>query len=477
MNSKATPLIVIILAAGKGTRMNSSLPKVLQDLRGRALLDHVLDTAQLAKPEKILVVAGHGADLVKDLAGQRTTAVEVVIQEPQLGTGHAVAQCLDSLEHFNGVVAVLSGDVPRLDPGTVISLNEAIGKDGAAVSVLTGRITNPAGYGRILRDQDQMAISIREHKDLEPGQEKIDEVNFGVYAFDAKFLREELPKLRNTNAQGEYYLTDLIGAAVSSGLGVTTRTLKDPNEARGINTIGELAEMERSMNRSHLETLMETGVRIMDPDRTWIDDTVTVGPNTVIYPSVFLHGKTTVGSGCIIRPGAVITDTDIGDGVEILPYCVIADSTINDGAIIGPFAHLRPGNEIGPSTKVGNFVEMKKVIMGEGSKVSHLTYVGDAKLGKDVNIGAGCVTCNYDGFNKYQTVIEDGVFVGSGTMMVAPVTLGKGSLVGAGSTVTDDVPPDALAVSRAAQSVKEGWAARRRERLSNPEVNPEEDKD
>jgi bifunctional UDP-N-acetylglucosamine pyrophosphorylase/glucosamine-1-phosphate N-acetyltransferase len=306
MSSKATPLAVIILAAGKGTRMNSSRPKVLQDLRGRTLLDHVLDTAQLAKPEKILIVAGHGADLVKDLVGQRKTVVEVVIQEPQLGTGHAVAQCLDSLENFDGVVAVLSGDVPRLDPETVISLNEAIGKDGAVVSVLTGRIDDPTGYGRILRDQDQMATSIREHKDLEPGQESIDEVNFGVYAFDARFLREELPKLQNNNAQGEYYITDLISAAVESSLKVTTRTLEDPDEARGINKIRELAEMERAMNRTHLEKLMEAGVRIVDPDRTWIDDTVTVGPDTIIYPTVFLHGTTSIGSNCIIRPGAVI---------------------------------------------------------------------------------------------------------------------------------------------------------------------------
>jgi len=469
MSPKAAPLAVIILAAGKGTRMNSSLPKVLQDLRGRTLLDHVLDTAQVAKPEKILVVAGHGADLVKELVDHRTTAVEIIIQEPQLGTGHAVAQCLDSLEQFDGIVVVLSGDVPRLDSGTVSELYQSIEDDGAAVSVLTGRITDPTGYGRILRNQDQVATSIREHKDLEPGQEMIDEVNFGVYAFDAKFLREELPKLRNTNAQGEYYLTDLIGAAVESGLAVTTRTLENPNEARGINTIGELAEMEKTMNLTHVKKLMETGVRVVDPDQTWIDDTVTVGPDTVIHPAVFLHGETSIGSGCVIRPGAVITDTKIGDRVEIQPHCVITGSDISDDATVGPFAHLRPGNEIGSSTKIGNFVEMKKVVMGEGSKVSHLTYVGDATLGKNVNIGAGCVTCNYDGFNKYQTVIEDGVFVGSGTMMVAPVTLGKGSLVGAGTTLTMDVPPDALAVARAEQSIKEGWAAKRRERLSKSE--------
>ena len=454
--------------------MNSSRPKVLQELRRRALLDHVLDTARSAGPEKTIVVAGHGGELVSDLADQRSESIEIVIQEPQLGTGHAVAQCLESLEQFDGVVVVLSGDVPRLDPGTVLSLNEAIAQDQATISVLTGRIESPEGYGRILRGQDGTVTAIREHRDLEPGQETVDEVNFGVYAFDARFLREELPELDNNNAQGEYYLTDLIGVAVESGLTVTTRTLKDPNEALGINTVKELSEMERAMNRSYLDRLIEAGVRIIDPDRTWIDETVTVGPETTIYPSVFLHGQTSIGSRCIIRPGAVITDASIGDEVEILPYCVITASEISNNSVIGPFAHLRPGNEIGPSTKIGNFVEMKKVVMGEGSKVSHLTYVGDAELGLEVNIGAGCVTCNYDGFSKFKTIIEDGVFVGSGTMMVAPVTLGKGSLVAAGSTLTKDVPPDALAVARAQQSVKEGWAAERRERLTGGE---KEDKD
>ncbi|MDT8396055.1 MAG: bifunctional UDP-N-acetylglucosamine diphosphorylase/glucosamine-1-phosphate N-acetyltransferase GlmU [bacterium] len=469
MSFKTASLAVIVLAAGKGTRMSSSVPKVLHELRSRPLLDHVLDAAQGLDPGKIIVVTGQGGGQVQDLVAQRKEPIQVVIQEPQLGTGHAVAQCLDSLKGPEGIVAVLSGDVPRLGTGTVISLYQAVSGEGAAVSVLTGRIGDPAGYGRILRDQDGKVTGIREHRDLAPGQEDIDEVNFGVYAFDAAFLREELPKLKNANAQGEYYLTDIIGTAATTGRTVATRTLEDPNEARGINTLRELAEMEREMNRSHLEKLMAAGVRIVDPERTWIDDTVTVGPDTVIYPSVFLHGQSSVGSGCIIRPGAVITDTVIGDRVEIRPYCVITGSAISDDAAIGPFAHLRAGSEIGPSARIGNFVETKKAVIGEGSKVSHLTYVGDAELGRGVNIGAGCVTCNYDGFNKYRTVIEDGVFVGSGTMLVAPVTLGKGSLVGAGSTVTADVPPDALAVSRAHQSVKEGWAARRRARLTGAE--------
>jgi bifunctional UDP-N-acetylglucosamine pyrophosphorylase/glucosamine-1-phosphate N-acetyltransferase len=466
MSVKTTPLVAVVLAAGKGTRMNSDLPKVLHQLRGRALLDHVLDAAARLDPEKTVVVAGHGAGQVQSLIRPRKNPIEIVIQEPQLGTGHAMAQCLQTLEGFEGVVVVLSGDVPRLRSETVSSLIQAVSGEGAAVSVLTGRIENPAGYGRILRAKDGQVFEIREHRDLAPDLETVDEVNFGVYAFDAAFLRKELPELKYTNVQGEYYLTDLIGVAAGSARPVATRTLDDPEEARGINTFKELTAMEKEMNRNHLEKLMAAGVRILDPERTWIDDTVTVGPDTVIHPSVFLHGQTTIGSGCIIRPGAVITDARIGDRVELLPYCVITDSTINDDAIVGPFAHLRPGNEIGPSTKIGNFVEMKKVVMGEGSKVSHLTYVGDAELGLKVNIGAGCVTCNYDGFHKHRTVIEDGVFVGSGTMMVAPITLGKGSLVGAGSTVTTDVPPDALVLSRAHQSIKEGWAAERRNRLT-----------
>lgn len=460
------PLISIILAAGKGTRMKTSLPKVLHTLGGRTLLDYVLDSAADLGSSKIIVVAGHGADLVKEVIGKRSEGIEIVLQEPQLGTGHAVAQCLDTLAGFEGTVVVLSGDVPGLKPDTVRELVQARIDRNAALSVLTGHLDAPTGYGRVVRGSDGEILEIREQKDLSEGQDRITEVNLGVYAFESSFLSRELPDIGSDNAQGEYYLTDLIASAVKKGSGAAAHLTPDPSEALGINTLKELAGVDKMMNQSYLDKLMESGVQIIDPDNTWIEDSVQIAPDTVIHPTVFLHGKTAIGAGSVIRPGAVITDSTIGKRVEVRPYCVITDSTIADDAAVGPFAHLRPGSEVGESAKIGNYVEIKKAVIGKGSKVSHLTYVGDAELGEGVNIGAGCVTCNYDGFNKYRTVIEDGVFVGSGTMMVAPVTLGKGSLVAAGSTLTKDVPPDALAIARGQQSAKEGWAAERRAKLA-----------
>lgn len=461
-----SPLLTIILAAGKGTRMKTSLPKVLHTLRGRHLIDHVLDTASRAGPGRVIVISGHGADAVAASIRRRTGQYEMVIQEPQLGTGHAVAQCLGGLAGFDGTVLVLSGDVPKLRPETVEGLIRSRLETGSDISILTGYLADPTGYGRIIRDPGGKVTGIREQRDLHPDQESINEVNLGVYAFDAVFLTRELPKLRNDNAQGEYYLTDLVGAAVRSGSGAVTFAAEDHTEALGINTLLELSEMETNMNREYLKKLMDSGVRILDPARTWIDDTVTVEADVVIHPTAFLYGTTTVGAGSVIGPGAVITDSLIGRDVEIRPYCVITGSKVGDQAAVGPFSHMRAGTEIGPSARIGNYVETKMAVIGENSKVSHLTYVGDAELGNNVNIGAGCVTCNYDGFNKYRTVIEDGVFVGSGTMMVAPITIGKGSLVAAGSTLTKDVPPDSLAIARSHQSEKQGWAAKRREKLA-----------
>jgi bifunctional UDP-N-acetylglucosamine pyrophosphorylase/glucosamine-1-phosphate N-acetyltransferase len=461
------PLITIVLAAGKGTRMNSPLPKVLHTLRGRPLLGHVLDTASDLGPGKVIVIAGYEADTVRSAVEERSGDYEVIIQEPQAGTGHAVTQCMDHLAGFDGTVIVLSGDVPGLRPETVKDLARVRIDTDSAVSILSGHFEDPFGYGRIIRGAQGEVLEIREQKDLSKDQVEINEVNLGVYAFDSSFLTRELPNLSSDNAQGEFYLTDLAEAAARSGSKAVTHTIGDHSEALGINTLEELSEVEKRMNREYLEMLMNSGVRIVDPERTWIDETVSIEPDAVIHPTAFLYGQTRVGAGSVIGPGAVITDSSIGRNVEIKPYCVITGSSIDEGAEVGPFAHMRPGSEIRKSGKIGNFVETKKAVIGEGSKVSHLTYVGDAELGQNVNIGAGCVTCNYDGFNKYRTVIEDGVFVGSGTMMVAPITLGKGSLVAAGSTLTKDVPPDALAIARSQQSAKEGWASARREKLTN----------
>jgi bifunctional UDP-N-acetylglucosamine pyrophosphorylase/glucosamine-1-phosphate N-acetyltransferase len=460
--------VIIVLAAGKGTRMKSSVPKILRRLRGKSLLDRVLDSAGRVNPSRIIVLTGHGTEYVRESIKRRTDrdTIEIILQEPQLGTGHAAAQCLGALDETEGTVLILSGDTPMVHPETLRRLTEARTTAGAAVAILSGVLPDPTGYGRVLRDDAGGILEIREQKDLSPGQEKVREVNLGIYSFDAAFLKRELPRLSNDNAQGEYYLTDLVQAASADGSGVVTCSADDPGEALGINTLSELSAMEEAMNRDYLKTLMDSGVRIVDPDQTWIEESVTVDPDVEIRPMCFLSGSTRIGTGSTIGPGAVIANTTIGRNVTILPFCVINDSEVDDGASVGPFAHLRPGSHLCQSSKIGNFVETKKSVIGEGSKVSHLSYVGDSELGRKVNIGAGCVTCNYDGYAKYRTIIEDGVFVGSGTMMVAPVTLGRGSLVAAGSTITKDVPADSLAVARSQQAIKEEWAAQRREKLS-----------
>jgi bifunctional UDP-N-acetylglucosamine pyrophosphorylase/glucosamine-1-phosphate N-acetyltransferase len=459
-------VMTVILAAGKGTRMNSSRPKVLHQLRGRSLVYYTLDLARSISSDRILMVLGHEADMVRANVEDVYSGVEYVVQKPQLGTGHALLQCLLHLEGFQGKVLVLSGDVPTLTADALKYLLKAQINNAAEMAVLTSFPPDPTGYGRIIRDQAGGTIAIREQKDLNPGEERIGEVNMGIYLFKAAFLVRELPLLTNDNAQGEYYLTDLVQAAVARGKTVSTFILKDPEEALGINSLLELSDMEKRMRDDTLRKLMEKGVRIIDPSTTYVDESVEVEADAVLHPMTFLYGATRIGSGTVIHPGAVVTDSVIGSNVQILPHSVINESRIDDGASVGPFARLRPGNHIGPNAKIGNFVEIKKTVLGEGSKVSHLTYVGDAHLGKNVNIGAGSVTCNYDGFSKHQTVIEDGVFVGSGTMMVAPVVLGSNSIVGAGSTITKDVPPDSLALGRARQEVKEGWARRWREKIA-----------
>ncbi|TNF49416.1 UDP-N-acetylglucosamine diphosphorylase/glucosamine-1-phosphate N-acetyltransferase [bacterium] len=459
-------LLTVVLAAGKGTRMNSSRPKVLHQLRGRPMAYYTLDLALSISSDRILMVLGHEADVVRAKVEGAYPGVEYVVQEPQLGTGHALLQCLSQLEGFHGNVLLLSGDVPALTTETLENLLETQTSGETETTVLTAVLPDPTGYGRIIRDQAGGVVAIREQKDLNPGEESIGEVNMGVYLFNAAFLVRELPLLSNENAQGEYYLTDLVQASVEAGEKVSTLSLKDPEEALGINTLLELSDMEKRMKEDTLRKLMEGGVRIIDPSTTYVDESVKVEGDALLHPMVFLYGSTRIASGAVIHPGAVITDSVIERNVEVFPHSVIDESHIGEGAVVGPFARLRPGNVIGPGGKIGNFVEVKNSRFGEGSKVSHLTYIGDSQLGRNVNVGAGSVTCNYDGFSKHQTVIEDGVFVGSGTMMVAPVVLGSNSIVGAGSTITEDVPPDSLALGRARQEVKEGWARRFREKIT-----------
>jgi bifunctional UDP-N-acetylglucosamine pyrophosphorylase/glucosamine-1-phosphate N-acetyltransferase len=464
-NSDVNSLKVVILAAGKGTRMRSSLPKVLHTLGGKPLISYTLSLAADLAARKTVLVLGHRAQLVQS-STQDIDKYEIVIQDPQQGTGHALLQCLDFFTGFTGTVLVLSGDVPMLLPETVNGILESHRQRGAAVTVLTSNLKDPDDYGRIIRDEDTKPVAIREQKDLLHGEDRITEVNMGVYAFDAPFLARELPRLSNDNAQGEYYLTDLVLAASGSGMTVTTHTLKDPDQALGINTLAELANMEVVMQNEILTKLMDSGVRIMDPATTYVDKTVKIEADVVLHPMTFLQGETTIGTGSVIHPGAVISDSILGEDVTVRPYSVINSSILEKGADVGPFAHLRPGTHLKEDSRIGNFVEVKKSTIGRGSKASHLTYIGDSDLGEGVNIGAGTVTCNYDGFSKHNTVIEDGVFIGSGTMLVAPVRIGNNSIVAAGSTITRDVPPEALGIARGKQTVKENWAPEFRQKAA-----------
>ncbi len=458
-----SPLMAVILAAGKGTRMNSKIPKVLHTLGGKQLIKHALSQAGEISADRILVVLGHRADLV-EAAVKDLENCEIVIQEPQLGTGHALLQCLDLIRGFSGTVLVLSGDVPLLSRKNLEDLLKEHRKSSAAVTVMTSILGDPEGYGRIIRDGSGRAVAIREQRDLTEGQEKINEGNMGVYAFESRFLTEELPRLGNDNAQGEYYLTDLVLAASETGKTVSTCVIEDPAQAMGINTLAQLAAMEVVMKKEILAKLMDSGVRIIDPETTYVDETVRIESDVILHPMTFLYGKTRVGSGSVIHPGAVIKDSIIGPEVEVKPYSVIEKSIIDTGAVVGPFAHLRPETRLMEGSKIGNFVEVKKSTIGKGSKASHLTYIGDSQLGEGVNVGAGTVTCNYDGFSKHKTVLGDGVFIGSGTMLVAPVQVGKGAITAAGSTITSDLPPDSLGIARSKQTVKDDWAPKFRER-------------
>ncbi|UCF31182.1 MAG: bifunctional UDP-N-acetylglucosamine diphosphorylase/glucosamine-1-phosphate N-acetyltransferase GlmU [bacterium] len=446
--------------------MKSNLPKVLHKLGGKPLIEYPLHLAKSVNSERILVVIGSQSEMVRKAIEHRHGNAEFVLQEPQRGTGHALMQCLKHLAEHRGPVLVMSGDVPGLSGETLEGLLRSHVKEAASLTVLTAVLEDPTGYGRIVRDGSGHPLSVVEQKDLQADQEPIKEINAGVYVFDSAFLIDELPSLSDENVQGEFYLTDLVEAAGRTSRKILTVQLAEPTEARGINTLSELAEVEKEMRDSILRKLMENGVRIVDPSSTFVDDSVTIGSDAVIHPCTFIYGNTRIGSGTVVFPGAVITDSVVGKNAEIRPYSVIIEAEIADGAAIGPFAHLRAGSVIGQKARVGNFVEVKKSVLGEGTKVSHLTYVGDATLGREVNIGAGCVTCNYDGFAKHRTTIQDGVFVGSGTMMVAPVTLGTNCMVAAGSTITHDIPEDSLAIARARQEIKKGWTVKWRKKMT-----------
>ncbi|MGH9456427.1 MAG: bifunctional UDP-N-acetylglucosamine diphosphorylase/glucosamine-1-phosphate N-acetyltransferase GlmU [Thermoanaerobaculia bacterium] len=455
-------LEVVILAAGLGKRMKSRRVKVLHRAGGRPLVHHVIDLARSVSTAKPILVVGHQReDVERECAG----LAEFAVQDEQLGTGHAVLQT-ETLIRDRGVegarVLVLSGDVPLTRPETIRRLVDEHERGGNGITVLTMRLPDPALYGRVLRGTDGTVERIVEAKDASEIEAAIDEVNAGIYVFDAALLFDALRGLSAENAQGEYYLTDVIAAAVRATRRVGAVVADDPLEALGVNSRAELGAVETELNRRAVARLMDAGVTFRNPQAVSIDSTVEIGEDSAVYPFVVLEGKTTIGRECVIEPGVHLVDVRIGDGVHVKTGTVAEESEIGDGATVGPYAHLRPGTRLGTKTKVGNFVETKKAVFGDGAKASHLSYIGDAEVGADVNIGAGTITCNYDGVRKHKTVLEDGVFIGSDTQLVAPVRVGRGAYVGAGSTVTKDVPPDALALSRTPQKNIEGWAKKKR---------------
>ena len=449
---------VVILAAGLGTRMKSGIAKALHLLAGQPLVRHVLRAAAEVGPEKIILVLGHQAGQVRNAVGDR--AVELVLQTEQLGTGHAVQQASQAIREASGPVVVLCADTPLLTGGTLKAIIDLHSKSRAAITVLTTQREDPFGYGRVVRNQSGVR-RIVEEKDATPAQKRIREVNSGIYCFDRKFLLSSLTSLGKNNAQGEYYLTDTIALAKKQKKKVIALLCKDPIEVMGVNSRYDLSLAEAVMrDRTNRKWMLE-GVTLLDPDTIFIGSEAVLGRDVVLYPSVRIEGKTQIGDECTLYPGSRIIDSVVGADVTVKDCCVIEASSIAAGASIGPFAHLRPKSVIGEKVKIGNFVEVKKSTFGEGSKASHLSYIGDATIGKDVNIGAGVITCNYDGFEKHPTVIEDGVFVGSDAQLVAPVTIGRGAVVAAGATITRDVPAGALAISRAPQENREGYASGR----------------
>ncbi|HDP89831.1 MAG TPA: UDP-N-acetylglucosamine diphosphorylase/glucosamine-1-phosphate N-acetyltransferase [Thioalkalivibrio sp.] len=446
-------LAVVILAAGQGTRMRSRLPKVLQPLAGRPLLDHVIGRARALEPAAIHVVYGHGADAVQAAFAHQDDLLWE-LQAEQLGTGHAVAQALPGIRDED-VVLVLYGDVPLTAPATLERLIHAL--EAHALALLTVNLADPTGYGRILRDDAGAVERIVEEKDASPIERRIHEVNTGILAAHAGDLRRWLSAVDADNAQGEYYLTDCVGLAAAEGGTVQALACHHPIEVMGVNDKAQLARLERDWQRQLAHELMDAGATLIDPARLDIRGSVEVGRDVLIEPNVLFEGRVVLGEGVVVGPGCVLRDCTVEDGTRIDAHCVIDQAHIGPECRIGPFARIRPETRLAGHAHVGNFVEIKKSEIGEGSKINHLSYVGDSRVGARVNIGAGTITCNYDGARKHRTVIGDDAFIGSDTQLVAPVTVGRGATIGAGSTITRDAPEDALTLSRAKQLTLKGW--------------------
>jgi len=447
-------LAAVILAAGKGTRMKSQRAKVLHEIAGLPLLAYPVQAAKTLGCDKVCVVVGHQGEAIQQAF--RGQDIDFAWQREQLGTGHALLCAAESLAGFRGDLLLLCGDVPLLSSTSLESLLAVHRREKAAVTVLTARLEDPGSYGRIIR-QGELVSRIVEAKDASAAELALCEINTGTYVFDAEFVFSVLPALSCNNAQGEYYLTDVVEAAVKAGRKVCASCLDDANEALGINDRVQLAAATSLMRQGINQQLMLNGVSLLDPETTYVDVGVEIGSDSLLYPGVIIRGRTCIGRHCVIESGVQIDQSQIADYVQVKKGSVVEASIIGPGCKIGPMAHLRTGTELLGDNKIGNFVETKKARLDQHSQASHLTYIGDAEVGKNVNFGCGTITCNYDGVNKHKTIIEDDVFIGSDTQFIAPVKIGRNSLIGAGSTITNDVPPDALALSRTPQKTIDGW--------------------
>ena len=456
--------VVVILAAGKGTRLRSALAKVLHRAGGRTLVEHVVRACQPLKPRSIVAVVGHQAEQVSALL--EPLGVRTVLQEPQRGTGHALLVARRALAGRARFAIVLPGDAPLVRVETLASLAQAHRQGNAAATILSAEVVQPAGYGRILRRPDGTVSAIVEDSALSDDQRGINEINSSIYAFTLDKLWPVLAQVRSENKHRELYVTDAIALLRQRGETVLAQIAPDPDEVLGCNTRADLAGVDAAFRRRKRAALMDSGVTIEMPETVRVDPDVIVGADTVLEPGVHLLGKTRIGANCMIRTGSILTDAVLGDAVTVKPYSVISASQLDQGAQVGPFAHLRDSARMMKSARVGNFVEVKKSVLGEGVKSMHLTYLGDARIGEGSNIGAGTITCNYDGVQKHPTTIGRRVFIGSDSALVAPIRIGDGAYVGAGSTLTENVPADALALARGRQVNKPGWAAARRRELA-----------
>ena len=464
--STPRPAAVVVLAAGAGTRMRSATPKVLHAIGGRSLLGHALAAARGARPEHLVVVVRHEREAVAAHAVEADPAVLVADQDDVPGTGRAVQCGLDALAERTGVplqgtVLVTYGDVPLLQPATLTALVAAHEAEGSAVTVLTAVLDDPTGYGRVLRDADGSVAAIVEEKDADDAQRAVREVNTGIYAFDAAVLADALPRLDRSNAQGEAYLTDVLALARAAGHRTTARPVADALEVEGVNDRVQLSRLGAELNRRLVEAHQRAGATVVDPATTWVDVGVRLGRDVVLLPGTQLHGSTSVADGARVGPDTTLTDVEVGAGASVVRSHG-SGAVVDAGATVGPFSYLRPGTRLGAGGKIGAFVETKNAVIGEGSKVPHLSYVGDAEIGVGANIGAATVFVNYDGVTKHRTTVGDHARVGSDTMLVAPVVVGDGAYTAAGSVITEDVPAGAMAVARGKQRVVAGWVERRR---------------